>query len=746
MHCVIWSHLYNLKNVENTHGGRVDFKSCFYFPDTPEDKEDSFSNEKGNKDEIFDHDIEALTPFLDDNNNNDELDNHKSFPERPRAGRDVFQVSSPKNEYANENWPEPRPSHRYSDDHNEEPNSSQGLSHDGLGDENLDEKVSKYPYKVRKSKDRFFDESTREPTSDNLFRGDKVRKLHSSKMFDQSRLKESDKDNQFNEPKYIDEDFLHHLEDILRNKDNEVIGRILGVKPSVEPKGHENDKNEDLYSKPVNTDRLSTLDINLAEEMLSKPLHSDKDEKLKEFYLRKTHMHHKPLEKGHSDIYKTQETPHQTLRHENIKTNVINQSHDENGVNTEKLWYLENPVEQSHRLQSETNLQRKPRKNQLDNHQPPNDQALRKPHISMNDVGNHENSRDLRKEEIMPFKKLTTFSYKPRKMNELSFGDIIRILKEKDRLSQTKNQGKFDETSSDESGTQSSPEGLEYLFKPDPKLSVVLHSPEVMKNKPNGVEIINSSSEKLNDSTNNAINSYNGTKKELHDPPDTTKYANSTVTNGVIGLLKSVGQLQLPNSLTTSSNVLTLENTLVRANEHHNRENTTEKKGTELPHIKNSLDQKYSETSLNTSAVDAEEQETKEAVHDLNVAINILEKKLALIDEAKKSGNKNTISIIDEALRNTKPVVKSIVTHDKFQKLFKISRGRLLKQIAAKYLIQKDTSRNESLKNKRHKHNSVRKSKKNSQKHEVNSTLGIKEREERKVLSTILDSSKQKLS
>lgn len=77
---------------------------------------------------------------------------------------------------------------------------------------------------------------------------------------------------------------------------------------------------------------------------------------------------------------------------------------------------------------------------------------------------------------------------------------------------------------------------------------------------------------------------------------------------------------------------------------------------------------------------------------------------------------------------------------------FKISRGRLLKQIAAKYLIQKDTSRNESLKNKRHKHNSVRKSKKNSQKHEVNSTSGIKEREERKVLSTILDSSKQKLS
>ena len=133
-------------------------------------------------------------------------------------------------------------------------------------------------------------------------------------------------------------------------------------------------------------------------------------------------------------------------------------------------------------------------------------------------------------------------------------------------------------------------------------------------------------------------------------------------------------------------------------------------------------------------------------MHDLNVAINILEKKLALIDEAKKSGNKNTISIIDEALRNTKPVVKSIVTHDKFQKLFKISRGRLLKQIAAKYLIQKDTSRNESLKNKRHKHNSVRKSKKNSQKHEVNSTLGIKEREERKVLSTMLDSSKQKLS
>ena len=713
--------------MKNTHGERVDFKSCFYFSDTPEDQDDSFSNEKGNKDEILDHDIEALTPFLDDNNDNDELDTHESFSQRPRAGSDDFKVSSPKNEYTNENRAEQRPSDRYSDDHSEEPKSSHGVSHDGLGDGNLDEKFSKYPYKGRKSKDRFFDESTRQPTSEYMFRGDKVRKLHSSKMLDHDRIKESDRDNQFNEPTNIDNDFLHNLEDSLRNKDNEVIDRILGAKPSVEPKGHENDKNGDLYSKPINTDRLSTLDISSAEEMLSKPLHSDEDENMKEFYLRKNHMHHKPLEKEHSGIYETQETPHQILQHENIQTNIINQSHDENGVNTDKLWYLENPVKQSHRLQSKTNLQRKPRKNQLHIHKRPSDQALRKPHVSMNDVAHHENSRDLRKEEIMPFKKLTTFYYKPR--NELSFGDILQVLKDKDRSNQKKSQGKYEETyktSSDESRTQSSPEGLEYLFNQDPKLSAILHSPEVKKNKPNDIKNINGSSEKLNDITNNTINSYNGTKNEIHDPPDTTKYANLTVTNGVIGLLKSVGQLQLPNSLTTSSNVLIQENNQLRANELNNRENKTEKKGTEQPHIKSFLDQKGNQTSLDISSVDAEEHETREAVHDLNVAINILEKKLALIDEAKRSGNENTISIINEALRNSKPEVKSIITPDKFQKLYKILRGRLLKQIAAKDLIQKDASRKGSL-NKRHKHKNVRKSKKNSQKYELNSKLRIKE-------------------
>ena len=713
---------------------RVHFKTCFYFPDTAKNKDDSFSNEPRNKDEIFDHGREALTPFLDDNGDDDELETYESFPQRPRAGRDVFQVSSHKNEYTDENWEEARPSHRYSDDHSEEPKFSHGVSHDGLGDGNFDGKFSKYPYKGRKPKDRFFDESTREPMSDYMFREDKARKLHSNKMLHQDRLKESERDNQFNEPINIDDNFLHNLETSLRNKDNvdEVIDRILGAKPSLEPKGHETYKNGNLYSKPMNTDRPGTLDTSLPEVIVSKPFHSSENQNIKEFYFRKNHMHHKPLEKKHFDIYEIQETPHQILQHENIQTNIISQSHDKNGVNADKLRYVENQVEKSHRLQAGTNLQRKPKKNQLDDHKRPSGQALRKPHVSMNDVAHHENSRHLRKEEIMPFKKLTTFHYKPRKINELSFGDILQILKEKDRSNQTKNQGKYEETyktSSDESRTQFSPEVLEYLFKPDPKLTAILHSSEVMKNTTTGVESINGSSEKLNDSTSWAINSYNGTKHEIHNPPHTTEYANLTVTNGVIGLLESVGQLQLPNSLTTSSNVLTQETNLVRANELNNRENKTEKKGIEQPLIKSFLDQKDNETSLDTSSVDAEEQQTKEAVHDLNVAIDILEKKLTLIDEAKKSGNKSTISIFDEALRNTKPVVKSIVTPEKFQKLFKISRDRLLRQVAAKDLTQKDTSRKESFKNKRNKHENMRQSKKNSQKHELYSKLRITERE-----------------
>lgn len=54
-----------------------------------------------------------------------------------------------------------------------------------------------------------------------------------------------------------------------------------------------------------------------------------------------------------------------------------------------------------------------------------------------------------------------------------------------------------------------------------------------------------------------------------------------------------------------------------------------------------------------TNLMETEEKETKEAVHDLNIAISILEKKLSYIEAAKNSGDNKAIYIVKEALSNS---------------------------------------------------------------------------------------------
>ncbi|XP_065668449.1 probable WRKY transcription factor protein 1 isoform X2 [Hydra vulgaris] len=142
-------------------------------------------------------------------------------------------------------------------------------------------------------------------------------------------------------------------------------------------------------------------------------------------------------------------------------------------------------------------------------------------------------------------------------------------------------------------------------------------------------------------------------KNETLKNNSVSELENAKVTKEVLSILESLGQLKTKplthkESAVTGSN----NNTISKNNQSQSVANNTNAQQ-QLTKINNTSNEK----SLITQE-DPEEKETKEAVHDLSIAIGILERKLALIKAAKVSGVQNGSMFNAQTAKDT---VKSIV-------------------------------------------------------------------------------------
>jgi len=113
---------------------------------------------------------------------------------------------------------------------------------------------------------------------------------------------------------------------------------------------------------------------------------------------------------------------------------------------------------------------------------------------------------------------------------------------------------------------------------------------------------------------NSPLLESSSSKIESAPQRDTVVAANATVSSQVVDLLKGIGQI---------------------------------KSAAEAP------------KRISNSSMEAEEKETKEAVKDLNTAIGILEKKLLLINQAKTSGDKKNIYLLDNEKKERNTAIRS---------------------------------------------------------------------------------------
>ena len=116
------------------------------------------------------------------------------------------------------------------------------------------------------------------------------------------------------------------------------------------------------------------------------------------------------------------------------------------------------------------------------------------------------------------------------------------------------------------------------------------------------------------DSSSLLESSSSSSKMESAPQRDTVVAANATVSSQVVDLLKGMGQI---------------------------------KSAAEAP------------KRISNITMEAEEKETKEAVKDLNTAIGILEKKLSLINQAKTSGDKKNIYLLDNEKKEKETAIRS---------------------------------------------------------------------------------------
>ena len=262
--------------------------------------------------------------------------------------------------------------------------------------------------------------------------------------------------------------------------------------------------------------------------------------------------------------------------------------------------------------------------------------------------------------------------------------------------------------------------------KADHEITAISQIPKLFNNTSKNF----TTSEKKDSNGNSTSVNNDATKKEIKvsNGVAISELENATVTKEVVSILESIGQLKIPTNSTVFSDSQVQNNTQLVPSNSNIHDNKTENKENDQPQIKDAVDQKNNKTILSNSSVDTEEQETKEAVHDLNIAISILEKKLALINEAKKSGNKKAIYIVDETLRNTKPVTKSSIGSNGALEKFKLSNsGKLTNSVQradTRDMIQRHTNTKEKLRSKNRRHYKISQSK--TKKHRIKLKLKSK--------------------
>lgn len=145
---------------------------------------------------------------------------------------------------------------------------------------------------------------------------------------------------------------------------------------------------------------------------------------------------------------------------------------------------------------------------------------------------------------------------------------------------------------------------------------------------------------------------------------------NATVAKEVVSILESLGQVKTSfdgvekpilvteNNQTQASADSKEQNVTSNINQDSQRTTLNQQSSSQANSTNNEVLNSTAEHKSNITSENQEETETKEAVHDLRIAIGILEKKLELITSAKKNGENKEIYIVDQT-RTSKPITKS---------------------------------------------------------------------------------------
>ena len=161
--------------------------------------------------------------------------------------------------------------------------------------------------------------------------------------------------------------------------------------------------------------------------------------------------------------------------------------------------------------------------------------------------------------------------------------------------------------------------------------------------------------------------------------------ANAAVSKEVVDLLKSLGQVK--NSDSEKKHETPASNQKDSEKSSSSSTITTTQPTTSASQSAATTSSSNSTASGSDTSIENEEKETKEAVHDLGVAIGILEKKLALINEAKVTGNKKNIFIVDEPAKTA--TVKSDIELNNNLRVLKKVIGVAERVTKKKHPVQK---------------------------------------------------------
>ena len=502
-------------------------------------------------------------------------------------------------------------------------------------------------------------------------------------------------DDRSNEPPNINDASLKPIEFTMKGEGNveDAINRIQGDDRVDSDKllKHITNKNMNSYEPSESVDEHNTFHDSLSHEGIHRETYPKEDENMHDdSYMKEKYNHH--------SVPSSQEYPeNQDYMPEPTK----------GGMSMDDMLDPEKAQERADRLSAQAELQKKLGEQQHEYRDEPINQHFSKPIIDINDELPPKNPRQLSKQEMLPAKQLSDVVDESKKSEELSPEDALHALNGKKMLNEILSAGKEDDYYGPPDAVVNAQSGHSAFInqsKADHEVTAISQIPKLFTNTSKNF----TTSEKKDGNGNSTSVNNDATKKEIKVPNGVaiSELENATVTKEVVSILESIGQLKLPTNSSVSSDSQVQNNTQHVASNSNSHDNKTENKENEQPQIKETVDQNNNKTIFSNSSVDTEEQETKEAVHDLNIAISILEKKLALINEAKKSGNKKAIYIVDETLRNTKPVTKSSIATNAALEKFKLSNsGKLTNSVQradTRDMIQRHTNTKGKLKSKNH--------------------------------------------